>query len=57
MGYAKSGGDTGCFLSFRSNHKGLSKSLQNVGIMVRTGHVQKTALLGTARILRRILEI
>ena len=37
--------------------KGLNKSLQNIGIRVRTGHVQKAALLGTARILRRVLEI
>ena len=37
--------------------KGLNKSLQNVGIRVRPEHVQKTALLGTARILRRVLEI
>ena len=37
--------------------KGLNKSLQNIGIRVRPEHVQKTALLGTARILRRVLEI
>ena len=37
--------------------KGLNKSLQNIGIRVRPGQVQKTALLGTARILRRVLEI
>ena len=37
--------------------KGLNKSLQNIGIRVRPGHVQKAALLGTARILRRVLEI
>ena len=38
-------------------HKGLNKSLQNIGISVRSGNVQKTALLGTERILRRVLEI
>ena len=37
--------------------KGLNKSLQNIGIRVRPGHVQKDALLGTARILQRVLEI
>ena len=37
--------------------KGLNKSLQNISIRVRPGHVQKAALLGTARILRRVLEI
>ena len=37
--------------------KGLNKSLQNIGIRVRPGQVQKTALLGTARILRRVLDI
>ena len=37
--------------------KGLNKSLQNIGIRARPEHVQKTALLGTARILRRVLEI
>ena len=37
--------------------KGLNKSLQNIGIRVRPGHVQKAALLGTARILRKVLEI
>ena len=31
--------------------KGLHKSLQIIGVRVRSGHVQKTALLGTARIL------
>ena len=36
---------------------GLNKSLQNISIRVRPDHVQKTALLGTARILRRVLEI
>ena len=54
MGYAKGEGDTGCCWS---NPKGLNKSLQNIGIRVRPGHVQKAALLGTARILRRVLEI
>ena len=37
--------------------KGLNKSLQNIGIRVRPEQVQKTALLGTARILRKVLEI
>ena len=37
--------------------KGLNKSPQNIGIRVRPEHVQKAALLGTARILRRVLEI
>ena len=37
--------------------KGLNKSLQNIGIRVRPEHVQKTALLGTTSILRRVLEI
>ena len=37
--------------------KGLNKSFQNIGIRVRPGHVQKAALVGTARILRRVLEI
>ena len=36
--------------------KGLNKSLPNIGIRAPE-HVQKTALLGTARILRRVLEI
>ena len=38
--------------------KGLSKSLQDISKRVRPGHVQTpTALLGTARILGRVLEI
>ena len=37
--------------------KGLNKSLQNIGIRARPGHVQKAALLGTTRILGRVLEI
>ena len=37
--------------------KGLNKSLQNIGIRVRPGQVQKTALLEATRILRRVLEI
>ena len=36
--------------------KGLNKSLRDIGIRVRPEHVQKTALLGTARILRRDLR-
>ena len=37
--------------------KGLNKSLQNIGIIVRTGHVLKTALLIIARILKIVLEV
>ena len=37
--------------ALRAIPKGLSKSLQNIGIRVRPGHVQKTALLGTDRLL------
>ena len=31
--------------------KGLNKSLQNIGIRVRPGHVKENALLGTDRLL------
>ena len=31
--------------------------IEKIGINLRAGHVQKTALLGTARILRKVLEI
>lgn len=37
--------------------KGLNKSLQNIGIIIRTGHVLKTALLIIARILQIVLEV
>ena len=37
--------------------KGLNKSLQNIAIRIRPGHLQKTSLVGTARIRRRVLEI
>ena len=30
--------------------------LEKLGVMIRTGLLQKTALLGTARILRKLLE-
>ena len=30
--------------------------LEKLGVMIRTGVLQKTALLGTARILRKLLE-
>lgn len=35
--------------------KGLKNSSPNIGVRVRPGHVQKTVLLGTARI-PRVLE-
>ena len=36
--------------------KEFDKWIEKIGIDLRTGHVQKTALLGTARILRKVLE-
>ena len=36
--------------------KEFDKWIEKIGINLRTGHVQKTALLGTARILRKVLE-
>ena len=36
--------------------KEFDKWIEKIGISLRTGHVQKTALLGTARILRKVLE-
>ena len=37
--------------------KGLNKSLQNIAIRIRPGHLQKTSLVGNARIPRRVLDI
>ena len=36
--------------------KNLQRSLQQIGVTVRTEFLQKAALLGTARILRKVLE-
>ena len=36
--------------------KRLDTLLDKLGITIRTGLLQKTALLGTARILRKVLE-
>ena len=36
--------------------KRLDASLEKLGVTIRTGPLQKTALLGTARILRKLLE-
>ena len=36
--------------------KEFDKWIEKIGINLRIGHVQKTALLGTARILRKVLE-
>ena len=36
--------------------KEFDKWIEEIGIYLRAGHVQKTALLGTARILRKVLE-
>ena len=36
--------------------KEFDKWIEKIRIDLRTGHVQKTALLGTARILRKVLE-
>ena len=36
--------------------KEFDKWIEKIGINLRTGHVQKTALLGTTRILRKVLE-
>ena len=37
--------------------KQFGNRLKQIGITVGTGQVQKTVLLGTARILRKVLEI
>ena len=37
--------------------KGLNKLRQNIGVMIRPGHVQKTTSLGIAKILQMVLEI
>ena len=37
--------------------KELDKWTEKIGLTVNIGHVQKTTILGTARILRKVLEI
>ena len=37
--------------------KGLEKHLESLGIRISAGLLQKTALLGTARIVRKVLEM
>ena len=36
--------------------KNFEQCIERLGIRIKTEHLQKTALLGTARILRRTLE-
>ena len=36
--------------------KELDKYIEKIGITLNIGHVQNTAILGTARILRKVLE-
>ena len=36
--------------------KELDKYIKKIGITLNIGHVQNTAILGTARILRKVLE-
>ena len=43
--------------SFGAISKQFSNRLKQIGITVGTAQVQKTVLLGTARILRKVLEI
>ena len=43
--------------ALRAIPKGLNKLLQNIGVMVRLGHVQKAASPRIARILQILLEI
>ena len=38
-------------------HKQFGNRLKQISVTVGTAQVQKTALLGTARILRKVLEI
>ena len=44
-------------VSLRAIPKQFSNRLKQIGITVRTAQVQKTVLLGTARILRKVLKI
>ena len=43
--------------SFGAIPKQFDKRLKQIGITVGTAQVQKTVLLGTTRILRKVLEI
>ena len=43
-------------IGVRAVTKELDKWIEKIGINLRVGQVQKTALLGTARILRKVLE-
>ena len=36
--------------------KELDKCMEKIGITLNIGHLQNTAILGTARILRKVLE-
>ena len=44
------------FFFFGTINKGLLKGLEDLEVSVRVETIQKTALLRTARILRRVLE-
>ena len=43
--------------SFRAILKQFGNRLKQIGITAGTAQVQKTVLLGTARVLRKVLEI
>ena len=42
--------------AFGAVSKNFEQYMERLGIQIKTEHLQKTALLGTARILRRTLE-
>ena len=36
--------------------KNMDERIEKIGIKIKAEHIQKTAILGTARILRKVLE-
>ena len=42
--------------AFETIKKTLGKWLEKIGIKIKTEHIQKIAVLSTARILRKVLE-
>ena len=55
MEYAESHCNPDCCWSIGSKSNRFEKFVKEVGIHIRVEHVQKTALLGSARILRLVL--
>ena len=56
VGYVDSG-NSDSNRSVRNYPRDITKSLKDIGIKANIGEMQKTVILNTARILRKVLEV